>query len=389
MAQTIQNNQILNDGVPIASTLLPDTPQPPIVQSSRTAQIEGAKYGSDLASALAKYNVQGTNTSKEKDITVDTYSDGYTQMLDKVAQSSGNATKALIASIKAKKYQNDSAVEGNYENYKKGLQLLGIQHNQAQFTPDLLGGQILSVQNEKQQKLEQLDAEEAKALMDAEDAQAKNDLSTLKSKMEYVKQIKEEKKNAIKDLYEKMAYEQKIGDIQAGQIYDQLKQLKPADQEAFLSQISQQLNIPVGALVKSIADIKESTIKKATGSGGEYTPVELRKLRQAGINPQDIAEADDYLYGDEENTTKFSKTDFDTGISTVIANGGTFDDGVPYMTQDKKITTAGFTRLVNAGAKAGVSKTEVIKKLKPYINSRNKALKEYGISKSEADEAGL
>jgi len=390
MAQTILNNQILDNGNAIASTMLPDTQvvTPPIATSSRPAQIEGAKNGSKLMQMLAKYNIQGNQTGADDKIDVGSYSDAYTQMLDRVAQTSGNATKALINSIKAKKMQNEGATQSNYESYKKGLQLLGIQHNQAQFTPDLLAGQITQVEAEKQQKLQQLDAEEAKALMDAEDAQAKNDLTTLKAKMDYVDKIKEEKKNAIKDLYEKMYYEQKVADIQAGQIYDELQKLGGNDREAFLVEMSKQLGVPVGSLIKSISDIQAERIKAAkSGSGGGYTPVELRKLRQAGIDPTDTTAADDYLYGDNAGG-ELNKTDFSSKLAQVISTKPTFGDGTPYFYNDE-ITAEGFKQLSKAAGKYGVSRVDLIKELKPYLNSKNKALKAYGITNAEADEAKL
>lgn len=44
---------------------------------------------------------------------------------------------------------------------------------------------------------------------------------------------------------------------------------------------------------------KSNTTPKAPGAGGGYSALELRKLRQAGIDPADTKSSDNFLYGDE------------------------------------------------------------------------------------------
>lgn len=265
--------------------------KPPLVTTARQAQSEFAEYSSKLQNAMGRFgvasskssnaNADGTETPKTAEV-----SDPYTQALDRHSANGDEATKALIASIQAKRDKNASSIDKNYENYKRGVALLGIQHNDAQSSPDLLAGHIVSIENEHIQKIQELDAEESKALIDARIARDNDDIKTLKEKMDYVKELKKQKDEELKSTYDKLSYEAKIGEIEAHAIYSELQKLGADDKETFLAAVAQKFNIPLGTLVTAVADEHLKQVKagtKKTGSGGKKTTVD--KTGQSTFSP--------------------------------------------------------------------------------------------------------
>lgn len=277
-------------------------PDNQLVVGSGSANMEFSNYSGELSNALSSITQPSNQQNTGPEITTENVGqlDPYGRMLDSLSQSSNASTKALISSIQASRMNKANSVNAQYDNYKRGLQLLGIQHNDAQSTPDLLMGHIQQAENEQYAKIDALDREEKKLIMDAETAQKKDDLATLKEKMDRVKAIKEEKNQALKDIADQLNTENSIAEDEAHRIYDQLQKLDDADKEIFLQEVAKKYKIPLIALVTAIADEKkarEEKAKKAAGTGGGgYSPQELRKLRAAGIDPSDIKTADDFLY---------------------------------------------------------------------------------------------
>lgn len=256
---------------------------------------------------------------------METYSDPYTQMLDKISATSDKATQNLIATIKATKANRMSTINQETDRLKSGLMSLGLSTENINFTPDLVYGQIAQAENARMGKLMELDRNEATALLEAQQAVEEKDFRLLKERMDYIKSIKKSRLDILKENYEIMDYEAKISGIQAGQIYDQLQKINENDKTAFLQQVATQFDIPLAALVKAVNDekmLREDQTRKLAGggsggSGGGYTSQELRKLRQAGIDPSDIVAADNFLYG---GYVKLSPTDkqtlLESGFST-------------------------------------------------------------------------
>lgn len=291
---------------------------------SGPARSQFMQQSSNLQNLLNQFNTanpQGVPGQGEGDINVDTYQDPYTQALTQQAQQGDQYTKALIGSLQARNQGLKNEMAGQYDSYKRGLQLLGIQTNSAQSTPDLLMGHIQQAQNEYTSKIQNLNQEEAFTIMEAENARADKNLSLLKEKMDYVKEIKKEKQNALKEAYERMSLEADVSKEQVGLYYDKMQTLNDEDKEDFLIAISKKFNIPLPGLVKAMSDeasarqissedraYELSKRKKDLSGGGDggYTEQEKRKLRQAGIDPTDIEAADNFLYGDEGDGDPFA-----------------------------------------------------------------------------------
>lgn len=198
---------------------------------------------------------QGTKVNQDPSTTNPT-NDPYIAQLNAMSARSNTSTKMLISNIIATKTNKALKIDKEYDNYKKGLQLLGIQHNEAQSSPDLLAGHIVQAENDHMDKINDLDAEESKALMDAETAQANNDFKTLDEKMSYVKDLQTQKSNALKDLQATVSDTSKNATIEAHDIYDTLGTLDDADKESFITAVAKKFNLPLGSLVTALADEK-------------------------------------------------------------------------------------------------------------------------------------
>lgn len=328
-----------------------------LITTSAPARIKTAQASSDLATALRNAGVssapsiydQGTAPTTPPDpsnpdtatVLSQNKNDPLLMMLDKMQGTSDDATKALISSLQAAKQNNLNSVNTQFDKYKSGLQLLGIQSNMSEASPDLLLGHINQAENEHQQKIQNIDFETAKAISEANSAQADKKLGLFKEKMDYVRQLKQDKQDEIKKLYETLTATKGIADNQASAIYDQLQALHPDDQEKFLQRVAEKYRLPLSSLVTAVADeklkrsdkgverqknlldlentrsiISERARKGATtASVIKFTPAEKRTLNtQAGLGVDDVkfiegklnTQSPDIVYQYMENKLKQS-----------------------------------------------------------------------------------
>ncbi len=247
------------------------------------------------ALSLALQNLGGGITPPDNSVE-GTNNDPIMQHFATLQSNSDAASKSLIASTQAL-YQNQmNKVNQQYENYKGGLQQLGIEHNEAQFTPDLLAGHIQQAATEQLDKIHGLQAEESKTLIDAQKAKEEGDFRTLQSKMDYLKQIKADKANAIKTMYDNISAVDKVAGIEAHDIYDTLQGLDKNSQEAFIHAVATKFKIPPASLVAALTDEqtkrkdadlttkqKEATLAKTnrTGTGTKASKVTVKSASSA------------------------------------------------------------------------------------------------------------
>lgn len=213
--------------------------------------------------------------------------DPYIAQLQSMSASSNNSTKMLIQNILDTKQQQTSSVDRQYAAYKQGLQLLGIQHNAAQSTPDLLMGQVNAAEDTHQQKLQAVQSNIAKALATAQQAQENNDFKTLNAQMAYVKEQNAEKVAALKAYQTGFSTQPKIAANVAHSVYATMQTLDPADQEAFIQQVSQQYGLPLGTLVTALTDehakqdtasTKAESAQATLDAKGILSPAEAKTL---------------------------------------------------------------------------------------------------------------
>ncbi len=90
--------------------------------------------------------------------------------------------------------------------------------------------------------------------------------------MDYYKSIKKSKLDILKESYDTMNTESKIGELQAFQIYDELQKLPNEKAKLdFLTGIAAKANIPLAALTSQVGELTRSRAKAAKGSGSGST----------------------------------------------------------------------------------------------------------------------
>lgn len=228
-----------------------------ITSTSGPARMQFSKDSMALDNALKMFNV-GTSQPQDPNKPVDpnVVNDPYMASLDAMAARSDASINMLIKTIQGAKQRSANKVNADYENYKGGLQLLGIQHNEAQSSPDLLMGHIKEAENQHQAKLQELDSEEAKALLEADMARKDNDFKIVKEKMDYVNQLKKDKIEELKNYHSTISDQSKTAGIEAHDIYDTLNTLADSEKEQFIQAVAKKFNLPLGSLVTALADEK-------------------------------------------------------------------------------------------------------------------------------------
>lgn len=238
-----------------------------LINTSTQSRSNFNQNSSDLAAALAK--ISGTPTPDNpnggtggKDATTTTTTTGIPANdpimsgLNTLSANSDAATKSLIASTIASYQTQRNALTSQYDNYKRGLQQLGVETGSAQSTPDLLAGHILEAGNQEMTKINDLQAKESKALIDAQNAKATNDFKTLEAKMTYVKQIQTEKANAIKGMYDTINNTNKaLAEGAHYELYNAFQTLTDSkDKNAFIETVAKNYKVSPLAVVQALQD---------------------------------------------------------------------------------------------------------------------------------------
>lgn len=365
------NPDLITPGQQLNITGTPLTSNP--VVSSGNSRNQFMKDSNDLGNMLSRYypqNQQNNNNNNNntptpggssgssnapsspgannENATIDNYSDPYTQALDKMKVNQDVATQNLINTIQAKRANRGNEITQSYERYKQGLMLLGVQSENIQSSPDIVMGNIQQAENARIAKLQELDQEEATAMLEATMAKDEKDFKLLKDRMDYIKEIKRERINTLKDSYDTMKYEQGIGEIQAEQIYNQVNKLSGDRKEQFLQEIANRFGIPVGAIVAGVSKIAEAK-KKGTGSG---------KLTQG-----------------EKKSGAWST------LNSLISNNGTTSSGSPIVDANGYITPAGFKSMVMFAQENDISKKDLFEQYSQYLYTDN--YKAYGLTPVE------
>ncbi len=343
-------------------------PAPKVVVTAGPAQAKFNQNSSDLSTLLAGLN-QPNNQTKDTTATLDNTNDSYTQLLDKLSARSDAGTQALISSIQAQRSQNGAKIENEAKNYESGLQLLGIQKNEAQSTPDLLAGQIKNQEDVAQQKLQALDVETNKAIMDAQTAQSNNDLKTLQDKMAYIKQLNTQKQDALKAEADRLTSSATIAsDVIAG-VYDQLQKLSPADQLAYLHKAADTYGIPYGSFVAAVAK------QQYTQQDQALTLAEKEKILSGGGADKILTPSEAASYVKNSPLVDISAGDSVGDANAAVAAANTFTKSLNAFVADPNnldengnLNPADFQATL-AGIPAGLNRTAILQALAPYVDT--------------------
>lgn len=243
-------------------------PKSSLVVTSNPAKVQGSQDSSNLNNLLNKYGLSAPGTAtpttganpNNTDTTTTDANDPYTSLLTQISNGSDQATKNLISGIQAAKQNNANKVDQQYDSYKRGLQLIGIQHNEATFSPDLLASHINQAEDEHQQKLQDLQTAETKAISDANQAKLTGNLSLLKDRMDYIRQIQQDKSTALKNYYDTVTNSSKVASAQidptsAQAMLDSMSTLDDADKENFIQAVATKFGLSPLAVVNSLSTI--------------------------------------------------------------------------------------------------------------------------------------
>lgn len=266
---------------------------PKMVVSSKPAKKEFMNYSMNLSKMLA--SLQNTNVpgQKPEPTLENTQNDPYMKLLNKQSLLDDEASKSLMATISASRYRNEASTRDTYDRYKRGLALLGVQTGEAQFTPEMLQGKLQQAETQKIAKLNEYEIEANKALIDAKRAQLEGNLSILREKMSYIKQLKDERDNYLKDLASNLKAETEIADNRAEAIYNSLQTLSGNEKELFLNEVADRYGIPVTSLVSAVSRIAEGKVKKGGSGGGREKKLTLSQIETLRKRYPDI----DFTFG--------------------------------------------------------------------------------------------
>jgi hypothetical protein len=293
-----------------------------LVVTSRPAKIQGMKDSTELTRALSSFGLNEPTTVNSTTDKTNDISSTYMSTLEKIAKQSDLATRNVINEINRSKMESKKNLDTQYDNYKRGLQLLGIQSNTAQSTPDLLMGHIQEAENQHQTKLQDLDSKVTKALLEAETARSKNDLEMLNTKMKYVKELKDAQKEEIKNYYDTLNSTTKAADIQAHQIYDTLNTLNDDEKEQFLLAVSKKFKLPIGTLMQALQD---EQLKRETADVNLANKKRLLK----GTSKSTGSVTGTAGKGGTDGTFSYSPQDL-IDYKSFLNQGGTGPDGTYY-----------------------------------------------------------
>ena len=271
------NPDIITPGEVLTVSGVPATNN--LINTSTQSRTQTAQASSDLSAALAKLGGQSTQanptpdangggSSTTTDPNVDpttglSNSDPIISGLNTLSANSDAATKSLIASTIASYQTQRNAVTQQGENYKRGLQQLGLETGAAEATPDLLSGHIIQAGNDELTKINDLQAKESKALIDAQNAKATGDFKNLQAKMAYVKQVQTDKANAIKNMYDSITTAKTASADEASAVYSTMQTLNPDDQVTYLTAVAKKYGLPLDQLTAQVAAIKTAQDKAA------------------------------------------------------------------------------------------------------------------------------
>lgn len=335
---------------------VPPTTQPtiqphPIITTGSSSAMQFAKDSQQLNQMIGSLNV-GTNpqmnpsgqnpqAQQAPSDMLNTYSDPYTQALDKLSANSDKATQNLISTIKANKTSREANINSEYDRLKAGLMSLGLSTERMNFTPDLVYGSIMQAENQKAAQLQELDQKEATALLEAKNASDEKDFSLLKDKMAYLKDIKNQRLEVLKNTYDTMSYESKIGEMQATQIYDQLQKLPQSRKTEFLQAVASKFNIPLTALTSKVSELAQKKAKgiKSTKSSGTSTNSKLNSSKGISLlTPKFESNKGDDGYVDPSEWTKARTIWMSQGLSK-----SAFDSNFKQYLNPESYSLAGFT----------------------------------------------
>jgi len=199
------------------------------------------------------------------------------------------ATNNLIQNIRDKYALRQIQQEDINKRQLGGGQKLASKSGRARYLPQESQGILSDIETKGIQKLAELDAQEAGLLAQAEQARTKDDLAILNSRMTQLDNIRDQKQEALKTLFEAAnAEEQAILDrqqekrVQEKQSFDMAGELAGKIAPAMFEEFEKLDTAGQVSLVKQIAEARGIDPLLILGAFAEYTDTQTK----AGLDAQ-------------------------------------------------------------------------------------------------------
>lgn len=313
VADLQHNYNVQNAGLPGWTPLAEDGQYGPLTQ----AGVAWKPANPGIVSGTAANNSLMQDGNKLDQMT--NGQDPYMEYLQKKASGLMNGDSQPGADEKnaaATSFKEQQKTTNDYAAYKAGLETLGIQSGLAQVAPSLQADRMINAANSETQKLADIQDKEDFAIAKAKQARLDNDAKTLKDTLSEINQLKKDKAAELENQLNRQSKEFDIAMQHAPAAYATYASLPPDKQEAFILEHSNELGISPKNYVDAL--VAWHTKQKSSGTGGGYTALETRKLREAGIDPSNTKMADNYLYGANKGVkpVTFSQASIDSGDLT-------------------------------------------------------------------------
>lgn len=243
----------------------------PVRDSFATAQNE---YGNLNAPTQQVFKAPDM-TTKENDITR-SYDDELKSTLagfDAMSKRMDTSSQNLLGSISQTYSQRRADQAESDRKYERGLEVLGIKSGMARYSPQESLGLLNEAEKSANKKLRDIDSEETKARIDAENAKATNDYKTFTDRVNLIKDLRQQKAQALKDLHDEASRPYKLLKEQTdameglgGSIYESIQGLSGDAKANAVKKIADEFNVPIQAVV-SAASNYALKLKPSKGTG--------------------------------------------------------------------------------------------------------------------------
>ncbi len=207
----------------------------------------------------------------------------------------------------------------DFNNYKAGLETLGIQTGLSQYAPGLQADKMINAANAETSKLAEIQDKEDYAVAKAKQARMDKDSKALKDSLEEIRQYKKDKADELQQQLNKRTQDITVANSAATYLYKELQKMSPDQRENLILETANQLNVNPATLIQALSreqddqykfklttDLQRKSLAGGSGGGssGNYTKTQLIKLRAAGINPKEDSELADALIAGEIKPAK-------------------------------------------------------------------------------------
>lgn len=343
-------------------------PNPGIVSSTQTRN-DITQYGNQLDKMTNQEDpyltlLQNRVTSAQN---VDPNATGIDERI--AAQNAGNLQKKATKDFAA---------------YQAGLQTLGIQTGLSEHAPQLQLSAIASAKNKETQVLQDIQDKEDLAMAKAKQARLTNNAKDLKEALDEVRQYKKDKADEVQQQYNKRVQDLTVAKGFATDVYKTLQTLPSSQREAYLLQVADENNIPVGTLHAALADEQDAQRKFNLSIALQQKSLS----NSAGQKPLSTA----WLNYIKKNYPSVDVQAFSTQgeAEQAIADSQGFQNAVNQdyesYSDDKGFYTSDYIKSALDRLPFGISRTGFLSTIKDklYLN-KYKYAKNYGISQEEFD----